>query len=87
MYTYLTGSTATQIETGLVRHAVVMVNTNLTGTLAIIDGTSGNTANVATITNPTAGCRFDYYNLASGFRIKCNTTCDVTAQTDNLLVS
>ena len=86
-YKNIVDTTATQVETGPVRHAVIMVNAALTGNIKVIDNITGTTANVATITNPTVGNRFDYYNLATGLLIIASTTCNITAMTDNLVSS
>lgn len=80
-YKYITTSDATQVETGYVRLAVVQVNADLTGTIAVIDDTAGETADVATITNPAAGNTYYYHGLKNGFRVKASTTCDITCST------
>lgn len=56
----------------------MQVNAALTGTIAVIDGTDGTTANVATITNPTVGSRFEYYDFKEGVRIKASAACNIT---------
>lgn len=80
-YALITDTTATQVETGRIKKAVIQVNEALTGNIKIIDNTSGTTANVATITNPTVGSRYEYYGLSTGLRIIASTTCNITAQT------
>lgn len=80
-YRYITDNTATQVDTGPVRKAVIQVNAALTGTIKVIDNTSGTTANVATITNPAVGDRYEYYGFATGLRVIASTTCDITAMT------
>lgn len=80
-YAYIVDNTATQVETGPVKKAIIQVNAALTGTIKIIDGTSGTTANVATITNPAVGDRYEYNTLRTGLRVIASTTCDITAQT------
>lgn len=77
-YAYITDNTATQVATGAVLRAVIQVNAALSGNIKVIDGTSGTTANVATITNPTVGSRYEYYFLNSGLRVIASTTCDIT---------
>ncbi len=78
-YSYITTGTTTQVKTGAVYKTLITVNADLTGTIKIIDGTAGTTANVATITNPTAaGKIFEYWNLQNGLRIVTSTTCDIT---------
>lgn len=82
-YSYITDSTATQVYSGRVRKAIIMVNAALTGSIKVIDGTSGTTANVATITNPTVGSKYEYYNLGTGFRVIASGACDITACADS----
>lgn len=79
---YIVDSTATQVETGAVSKVLITVNAALTGTIKVIDGTSGTTANVATITNPTVGSQYEYWNFANGVRIIASTTCDITVNVD-----
>lgn len=78
----ITSATTTQVETGAVRRVVIQVNAALTGTIKVIDGTSGTTANVATITNPTVGNRFEYGHFGTGVRIVTSASCDITVDTD-----
>lgn len=80
---YIVDNTATQVETGAVSKALITVNAALTGTIKVIDGTSGTTANVATITNPTVGSSYQYWNFATGVRIIASTTCDITVSCDS----
>jgi len=78
MYAYITDSTETQVWTGRARRVVVQVNAALTGTIKVIDNTTGTTANVATITNPTVGSRYEYFDFRTGVRIVASGACDVT---------
>lgn len=80
-YSYITDTTATQVETGAVKHAVIMVNLTAAQTIKVIDGTSGTTANVATIGSCVVGNIFHYYNLKNGFRVIASGTVDITAET------
>jgi len=75
----ITDNTATQVATGAVIKAVIQVNAALIGNIKVIDDTSGTTANVATITDPTVGTRYEYYNLANGLRVIASTNCNITA--------
>ena len=86
-YKYIVDNTATLVETGLVRHAIITINKTLSGTINVIDGIADGSANVATITNPTVGQSYHYYNLRTGLVITASGSCDITAQTDNTLVS
>lgn len=82
-YQYITTTDATQVHSGKVRRAIIQVNADLTGSIKVIDGTSGSTANVATITDPTAGDRYEYVSLENGFRVIASAACDVTAMITN----
>lgn len=81
-FSYITDDTATQVATGKVRKATIQCNAALTGTIKVIDGTSGTTANVATITNPTVGTYYQYWDLATGFRVIASGACNITASAD-----
>lgn len=78
MYSYITDNTETQVWTGRARRVVIQANAALTGTIKVIDGTSGTTANVATITNPTVGSRYEYFDFQSGVRVIASGSCDIT---------
>lgn len=81
-YSNITDDTATNVMTGPVRRAIITVNAALTGTIKVIDGTSGTTANVATITNPTVGSKYEYWHLTTGFRVIASGACNITACAD-----
>lgn len=83
MRTYITTATTTQCETDRVNKVLIQVNAALTGTITVIDGTTGTTANVAIITNPGVGNKFDYYDFKQGVRIVTSATCDITVNTDS----
>ncbi len=68
--------------TGRVRKAVITVNAALTGTIKVIDGISGTTANVATITNPTVGSSYEYWDFQNGVRVIASGSCDITVNAD-----
>lgn len=80
-YAYITDTTATQVDSGPIKQAIIQVNAALSGTIKVIDGTSGTTANVATITNPPAGSIFCYSTLKNGLLVIASGACDVTAMT------
>jgi len=82
MKAYLTAASAAQVFTGSVRRAMIQVNTALTGTITVVDGTSGSTANVAVITNPVAGDKYEYWDFQTGVRIIPSATCDITVNVD-----
>lgn len=78
MYSMITDNTETQVASGVVRRALIQVNAALTGTIKVIDGTSGTTANVATITNPTVGSQYEYLDLKTGLRVIASGACNIT---------
>lgn len=79
---HIVDNTATQVFTGTCRKVIVMVNAALTGSIKVIDGTSGSTANVATITNPAAGNQYEYWDFSTGVRIVASGACDITISAD-----
>ena len=79
---YITTGTTTQVWTGKAKKVIISVNEALTGTITVIDGTTGTTANIATITNPTVGSQFEYWGFEQGVRIVTSTTCDITVSCD-----
>lgn len=81
--TYITTGATTQCYTGYARKVRIQVNAALTGTITVIDNTTGTTANVAIITNPTVGSQYEYWDFLTGVRIVTSTTCDVTVMTDS----
>ena len=81
-YTYITTATTTQVESDAINKVAIQVNAALTGTITVIDGTSGTTANVAVITNPTVGTRYEYWGFQTGVRIVTSAVCDITVLTD-----
>ena len=74
-------TTETQVISGAVARVLIQVNKALTGNIKVIDGTSGTTANVATITDPTVGSRYEYSDFTSGVRIISSASCDITVST------
>lgn len=79
---YIVDTTETQVAAGKISKVIVQVNAALTGTIKVIDGISGTTANVATITNPTVGSKFEYWDFTTGVRVIASGACDVTVCTD-----
>lgn len=78
MKAYITTGATTQVHTGKTSKVVIQNNAALTGTISVVDGTTGTTADVAIITNPGVGDRFVYHDFNSGVRIVTSTTCDIT---------
>lgn len=82
--TYITAAATTQCDTGPISKVLITVNTALAaGTITVIDGTTGSSANVAVITNPTVGSQYEYWDFTSGVRIVTSATCDITVNTDS----
>jgi hypothetical protein len=78
---HITDNTATQVDSGRVKKAIVQVNAALTGTITVYDNISSDTSNtVAIITNPTVGSKYEYNTLNIGFKVVASTNCDITAQ-------
>lgn len=77
-HAYITTGATTQVSPRPVYSAKITVNSALTGTITVIDGTTGTTANVAIITNPTVGTSYEYWSFRYGLRIVTSTTCDIT---------
>ena len=75
---YITTATTTQVHTGKVKTAKIQVNADLTGTVDVIDGTTGTTADVASISNPTSGEVYEYWDFEDGLRIVTSAACDIT---------
>lgn len=81
MKAYITTATTTQVTDTAQSKVFIQVNAALTGTIKVIDGNSGTTANVATITNPTVGSQYQYYTFTTGVRIVTDASCDITVST------
>ena len=81
--TYITTATTTQVYTGACPKVRIQVNAALTGTITVIDGTAGTTANVAIITNPGVSNVFEYWDFGTGVRIVTNASCDITVLTSS----
>lgn len=77
---YIVDATETQVS-GPTKRVLVTVNAALTGSIKVIDNTTGSTANVATITNPTVGTSYEYWDFTSGVRIVASGACDITVST------
>lgn len=75
---YIIDNTATQVFTGYARVVKIQVNKTDTQSVKVIDGTSGTTANVATIATLVQGDRYEYGEFASGVRVIASGSCDIT---------
>ena len=74
----ITTATTTQVLSDACSKVIIQNNIALTGTIKVIDGTTGTTANVATITNPAVGDTYEYWDFNTGVRIVTSATCDIT---------
>lgn len=74
---YITTGATTQVISTPAKRVLITVNIALTGTITVIDGIAGTTANVAIITNPTVGSSYEYWDFSQGVRIVTSTTCDI----------
>ena len=79
---YITTATTTQVHTGRIKRVLITVNSTVTNTITVIDGTAGTTANVAIIVNPLVGESYEYWGFADGVRIVTTATCDITVNVD-----
>ena len=78
-YSNITSGATTQVKSGEGILKKIVINTGCTGTIKVIDNTSGSTANIATITNPSAGQNYEYFlDFLTGLRIITSATCDIT---------
>lgn len=91
MYKYCTGAATTQVYTAAtpanstqtpLSHVRITINTGGTGTITVIDGTSGSTANVGIITNPAVGQVYDYWDMTNVRVISSFAAADFTVQVD-----
>lgn len=83
IYAHIVDTTQTNIWPQRAKKAIVMVNAALTGTIQVIDGTTGTVGNVGIITNPTVGSKFEYWGFNTGVRVISSATCDITVSVDN----
>lgn len=79
--TYITTATTTQCAPAAVSKVIVQVNATMTGTIAVIDGITGSTPNIALITNPIVGSQYEYWDFQNGVRIITSVACDVSVNT------
>jgi len=78
-YTYIASATTTQVATGPCVLSSITINTTAAGTIKIIDGTSGSTANVATLA-ASIGEQTLFFNcvMKAGIRIITAGASDIT---------
>lgn len=81
MYSHQTssGSTGSNVFQGHARKAIIQNNGTITGIITVSDetGTAG-TPVIATITNPTMGTQYEYWDLKNGLTVQSNVAFDVT---------
>ena len=81
MYAHITasGSTGANVSTGHARKALIQFNAALTGAVTVSDetGTAG-TPLIATITNPTVGSQYEYWDIKNGLTVMLPVSGDVT---------
>lgn len=82
-YTNITTGATTQIYTGRCTLVAIVVNTTAAGSIKIIDGTSGSTANVGTLKASISEGTYNYgapagITLATGLRIITAGASDIT---------
>lgn len=71
---YMTAAQAYSVGGPVARGILIQVNTALTGTLTVKDGTT----TVGVITNPTVGSQYRYYGFNGLPTVTPSTTCDAT---------
>lgn len=84
-YTYITAGATTQILTGQGALVRISINKVTTGTITIIDGISGSTANIGVIAASTPAQSIEYgIQVVNGIRIINASTEDITVVTSGL---
>lgn len=79
MYYNVTASGAQVLQTGSIPRVLIQVNTALTGTITVTDGSTA----VAVITNPVAGNTFEYWTLKNNVTVNPSGVCDITVNVLN----
>jgi len=78
-YKNITTGTTTQVVTGRGFLRAITVNTTAAGTIKIIDGTTGTTANIGTLASSVAVGTYRYdVVFANGLRIVTGAASDIT---------
>jgi hypothetical protein len=78
-YTYISSATTTQVFTGKGTLHSIVVNTTAAGSIKIIDGTSGSTANVGTLVSSVVVGTYLYdIAISAGLRIITAAASDIT---------
>lgn len=81
--TNITTATTTQVETDRINKIRITINNTVVNTVTVLDqnGATGGTT-VATITNPSQGQSFEYWDFGQGVRIVTTGAQDITVNTD-----
>lgn len=78
-FAYITTGATTQVISQACTLVAIIVNTTAAGSIKVIDGTSGSTANVATLKSSVAEGTYLYnISLGSGLRIITAAASDIT---------
>lgn len=80
-YAHITasGSTGGQISQGHARKVLLQFNAALTGAVTVSDETAtAGTPLIATITNPTVGSQYEYWDIKNGLTVMSNVIPDIT---------
>ena len=80
-YAHITASGATggQVSQGHARKTLIQFNGGITGIVTVSDETStAGTPLIATITNPTVGQQYEYWDIKNGVTVMSNVACDIT---------
>ena len=78
------GSTGGNVAQGHIRKVLLQFNSAITGAVTISDetGTAG-TPLIATITNPTVGSQFEYWDIKNGLTVMSNVNPNITVNTSS----
>jgi hypothetical protein len=78
-YSNVTVSGPANVSTGRSRKVLIQVNKALTGTIVVSDETAtAGTPVIGTITNPTVGLQFEYWDMKNGVTVNPSVATDVT---------
>lgn len=79
MYNHVTVTGPVNVSTGHSRKTLIQFNAALTGNVIVSDETStASTPIIATITNPTVGSQYEYWDIKNGVTVNPSTTTDFT---------
>jgi hypothetical protein len=85
-YSHITASGATggNVAQGHVRKVIIQYNNTVAGVTTVSDetGTAG-TPLVATITNPTLGQKYEYWDMKNGLTVTSTVAVDMTVSTSS----